>query len=325
MHLVSHDEIDGLNQACNAPDTGLCRPSLGLAKSDMAVNQRIYRRFRLLVAPRERDAVRALYRLFQVAAAAFVLVFAINLLSIGKSSFGEWGDFFGGVLNPVFTFLTFMGLLVTIVLQQTELREARAEMKRSADALHEQNLSLRRQTFEATFFQMLSVHTGIVSSVDLTSDEGKVTRGRDCFSIFYTRLTKIYRANCEKAKGKHTDEQVLRLSYRLFWRTHQVELGHYFRYLYNVVRFIKESDFVDGPYLRLVRAQLSDQEALLLFYNCIASDYGANFKQLAEEFALLDNMPRVRVLNESHLELIDGSAFKRRGEPLYLSKDRKEE
>jgi type I restriction enzyme M protein len=39
MHLVSHDEIDGLNQACNAPDTGLCRPSLvKVAKTAMILN-----------------------------------------------------------------------------------------------------------------------------------------------------------------------------------------------------------------------------------------------------------------------------------------------
>lgn len=280
----------------------------------MSVNQRVYKRFRLIVAPREHDAVRSLYRLFQIAVVALAVIFLVNLLSIGKSTFGEWGDFFGGVLNPILTFLTFMGLLVTIVLQQTELRETRTEMKRSADALHEQNISLHRQTFEATFFQMLSVHTGIVASIDLVSDEGKVTRGRDCFSVFYTRLNKIYRENIQKANGKHSNEEVLRLSYKLFWKNHQVELGHYFRYLYNVIRFIKDSGFVEGPYLRLIRAQLSDQEALILFYNCIASEYGKNFKDLAEEFALLDNMPKIRVLQSSHLSLIDASAFTKRAE-----------
>ncbi|MFE0844071.1 putative phage abortive infection protein [Achromobacter insolitus] len=161
---------------------------------------------------------------------------------------------------------------------------------------------------------MLSVHTGIVASIDLVSDEGKVTRGRDCFSVFYTRLTKIYRENAQKANGKHSDENVLRLSYQLFWKKHQVELGHYFRYLYNVIRFIKESGFVEGPYLRLIRAQLSDQEALILFYNCIASEYGENFRDLAVEFALLNNMPKIRVLQSSHLSLIDASAFTKSAE-----------
>jgi hypothetical protein len=267
-------------------------------------NQKLYRAFRGLVAPRGRNSIRSLYRLFQFAIAALVLVLVVNLLAIGKSSFGEWGDFFGGVLNPIFTLLTFTGVLITIVLQQTELRESRAEMRRSADALQEQTKSLQRQNFEATFFQMLSVHTALVSAIDLVDDQNRTTRGRDCFNVFYTRLNKIYRDQLEKSNGKYSDEKVLRLSYKLFWKKHQVELGHYFRYLYNTVRFVNESAFVGGPYIRLVRAQLSDQETLLLFYNCIASEYGERFKILAEEFSLLDNMPKIRVLKVTHLKMI---------------------
>lgn len=275
----------------------------------MTRNQKLYRIFRALISPRRRNSIRSLYRLFQLAIAALIVVFAVNLLSLGKSTFGECGDFFGGVLNPLFTLLTFTGILITIVLQQTELRESRVEMKRSADALHEQNESLRRQNFEATFFQMLTVHTSIVTSIDLVDDENKVTRGRDCFTVFYRRLNKTYRENLQKANGKHSDEKVLRLAYKLFWKVHQVELGHYFRYLYNLVRFVKESPFKDGPYIRLLRSQLSDQETLLLFYNCIASEHGDKFKMLAEEFSLFDNMPKVRVLKNEHLELIDQRAL----------------
>lgn len=236
------------------------------------------------------------------------LVFVVNLFSIGKSSFGEWGDFFGGVLNPILTFLMFMGLLITIVIQQTELQESRVELRRSADALRDQNESLRKQNFENTFFQMLEIHNQIVNAIDLVSEQGRVTRGRDCFSVFYTRFNKIYRENKEKANGKYTEESVLKLAYQLFWKEHQTELGHYFRYLYNVVRFIKESKQVDGPYLRLIRAQLSDQELLLLFYNCV-SDNGGNFTPLVEEFALLDNIPKIRLLDKMHDGMLQPCAF----------------
>lgn len=275
----------------------------------LSKNQKLYRAFRRLVAPRDRNSIRSLYRLFQLAIAALFLITAVNFLSIGKSSFGEWGDFFGGVLNPIFTLLTFTGVLITIVLQQTELRESRTEMRRSADALQEQTKNLQRQNFEATFFQMLSVHTSLVNAIDLVDENQRTTRGRDCFNVFYTRLNKIYREQLGKSNGKYSDESVLKLSYQLFWKRHQVELGHYFRYLYNIIRFIKESEFTDGPYIRLIRAQLSDQETLLLFYNCVASEHGERFKALAEEFALLDNMPKIRVLKEKHLELIDATAL----------------
>lgn len=274
----------------------------------MKLDQKLYRHFVLLISPRGKSPLRPLYRLFQLAAGALLLVFIVNLFSIGKSSFGEWGDFFGGVLNPLLTFLTFMGLLITIVIQQTELRESRLELKRSADALREQSESLKKQNFESTFFQMLSIHNGIVNSIDLVNDEGKLARGRDCFSVFYTRFNKIYRENKAKANGKHPNQSIVKLSYKLFWKNHQTELSHYFRYLYNLVRFIKESSFVDGPYVRLVRAQLSDQELLLLFYNCV-SENGGNFTALVEEFALLDNLPKLRLLEKSHSDMLKSSAF----------------
>lgn len=283
-------------------------------RSMPTTHQKLYRAFRGLVAPRGRNSIRSLYRLFQFAIGALTIVLVVNIFAIGKSSFGEWGDFFGGVLNPIFTLLTFTGVLITIVLQQTELRESRTEMRRSADALQEQTKSLKLQNFESTFFQMLSVHTALVGAIDLIDDEGRTTRGRDCFNVFYTRLNKIYREQLVKSNEKYSDDAVLRLSYQLFWKKHQVELGHYFRYLYNIVRFVKESVYADGPYIRLVRAQLSDQETLLLFYNCIASEHGKRFKKLAEDFSLLDNMPKIRVLKEHHLELIDPSALQSPGE-----------
>lgn len=274
----------------------------------MTINQKIYKQFVSLISPRRKRTVRPLYSLFKLAIAAVIIVFVINLFAINKSTFGEWGDFFGGVLNPILTFLTFMGLLITIVIQQTELSESRVELKRSADALHDQNESLKKQNFENTFFQMLEIHNQIVNSIDLISDEGKVTRGRDCFSVFYTRFNKIYRENKEKANGKHNEESVVKLAYQLFWKDHQTELGHYFRYLYNVVRFIKDANQTDGPYLRLIRAQLSDQELLLLFYNCV-SDNGGNFTPLVEEFALLDNLPTIRLLSKKHQSMIGSKAF----------------
>lgn len=268
--------------------------------------RRGYRFFLAIVSPGKKTNFRALYLLFLTAALAITLVFFVNIFTIGTSSFGEWGDFFGGVLNPILTFLTFMGLLITIVIQQTELRESRIELKRSADALTDQVKNINKQSFESTFFKMLDTHSGIVDSIDLSDPNGNVTRGRDCFTIFYRRLERTYR---QRISVNSDDIRTLESAYKEFWADHQQELGHYFRFLYNVIRFIKESDYKCGIYIRLIRAQLSDQELLLIFYNCIASEHGNRFKPLVEEFALLDNMPKLRVISNHHLALIDSAAF----------------
>ncbi|WP_431037509.1 putative phage abortive infection protein [Pseudomonas yamanorum] len=273
------------------------------------VRSKSYKAFLNVVGGEDSSTTKGLYRLFIVAAAAVILVFLVNLFSIGKSSFGEWGDFFGGVLNPILTFLTFMGLLITIVIQQAELKESRKEFKRSADALDEQSKSLKKQNFESTFFQMLSLHNDIVNSVDLLdSESGNVTKGRDCFRVFYTRLARIYRETKGKGKGKYPPESIARLSYALFWKDHQAELGHYFRYMYNLIKFVDESEFSQGPYIKLIRAQLSDQELFLLFYNSIC-DQGQKFRKYIEKYELFDNMPTIRILDEKHLTLYPDCSY----------------
>ena len=155
---------------------------------------------------------RPLYALFRAAVIACLLVFIVNAFSFGKSTFGEWGDFFGGVLNPILTFLTFMGLLFTIVLQQTELRESRKEFERSANALELQNQAIEKQSFESTFFQMLLLHNQIINSIDLVKGRtGQTTRGRDCFSVFYSRLAKYFRATKE-AHPEMTQQELIDLA-----------------------------------------------------------------------------------------------------------------
>ncbi len=227
-------------------------------------------------------------------------------------SLGPFGDFFGGVLNPILSFLAFIGVLFTVALPKVELNLTRTELERSANALENQNRSTDKQNFEASFFRMLTLHNSIVNSIDLTnSTNGNRIEGRDCFRTFYTRLTKLYRENTKKGGGKYSDERILSLSYKVFWKDVQLDLGHYYRYLFNIIKFIDESEYRDGYYIKLLRAQLSDQELLLLFYNCL-SDVGNKFREYAEKFALFDNLPAVRLLNKGHRDRMAPSAFGQR-------------
>ncbi|MFJ5537361.1 putative phage abortive infection protein [Vreelandella titanicae] len=275
----------------------------------MNLNKKLYLFFLDIIGSEDEKTSKALYRLFQIALLAVTVVFTVNLFFNGKSSFGEWGDFFGGVLNPILTFLTFMGLLITIVIQQSELKESRKEFKRSADALNEQSRSMKKQNFENTLFQMLALHNDIVNSIDLTDKEtGITTTGRDCFRVFYTRLARIYRKKENNANGSTTPEILISNAYKAFWRVHQTELAHYFRYLFNVIKFIDESNFSDGPYIKLIRAQLSDSELFILFYNS-QTEQGKKFVEYIEKYSLFDNMPTLKLLNKSHKGLIGSKAY----------------
>lgn len=222
---------------------------------------------------------------------------------------GSWGDFIGGTLNPILTFFAFIGVLLSIYLQRLELGLTRRELERSADALEKQITSIEKQNFEVAFFQMLSTFNAIVDSIDLyNKDNGMESSGRDCFRVFYTRLNKIYRENKQKGGKAHSREAILRLSYFNFWKNHQLELGHYFRFLFNIFRFLDESPASERYHVKLLRAQLSDQELLILYYNCL-SEQGKKFREYAIKYELFDNLPTVRLLEDSHVSLMDDRAF----------------
>lgn len=68
---------------------------------------------------------------------SYMLMHGYNL-STSQEVWGQFGDFFGGFLNPIYALLAFLALLYTISLQSAELRQATAEFRRSADSMQQQ-------------------------------------------------------------------------------------------------------------------------------------------------------------------------------------------
>ena len=109
-------------------------------------------------------------------------------LSDSHERWGQFGDYVGGLLNPTLSLLALIALLATVTLQVRELRMSARDLKNSAEALVKQNEAIRTQNFEASFFQLLRLHNDIVNAVDLVSQQGRLTKGRDCFRVFLERL-----------------------------------------------------------------------------------------------------------------------------------------
>lgn len=89
-----------------------------------------------------------------LAITAFIIMVSVLCSIIAQFGFspdspieqwGAFGDFMGGTLNPIFAFLSFICLLMTIVLQNTELKETRKEFTRVANANEQQLLLISNQ------------------------------------------------------------------------------------------------------------------------------------------------------------------------------------
>ena len=231
---------------------------------------------------------------------------------------GTFGDMFGAV-NALFSGLAFAALVYTVWMQRIELQLQRKELSLTRQELRgqkiqltEQNATLVMQRFENTFFELLKVHGQIVESIDLQRDDGRTTKGRDCFRTFHHRLRGHFSRTPRSSKDE-VELTIVRKVYQAFFCDHEHELSHYFRHLYHIIKFVKQSDAADKRrYTNFVRAQLSSYELAMLFYDGISEAGSEKFKPLLEEFAILKHLQKELLFDPSghpafyHSDAYDG-------------------
>jgi hypothetical protein len=102
-----------------------------------------------------------------------------NLKDYNESCRGTFGDMFGGV-NALFSGLAFCGIIITILLQSSELRlqreeikENRKELVRTTDIQRKQSISLDRQAENLKISARLSA---LNTLVNYYTEKGKAER-----------------------------------------------------------------------------------------------------------------------------------------------------
>lgn len=250
---------------------------------------------------------KVLLKVLVFAVFAAILLLLIDLWLILKAdkldAIGVFGDFFGGVLNPIFTFLTLFGLIVTIVIQRQELGLARIEYEKTADALG-------MQAVETTFFNILDLHHNIVENLKV--DISELKGGSALVNITEEIISGFIKISHERVfLGRRAFEETLNFityktdscnemveRYKLIQDKHNHVLGHYFRNLYQALKIIDAynenilSKEQKRKYASILRAQLSTKELALLFINCLegVSDKG-QFKNLIIKYSMLEHLP----------------------------------
>jgi Putative phage abortive infection protein len=225
-------------------------------------------------------------------------------------------------LNALFSGLAFWGVIYAILLQKSELvlqREelglTRGEVRGQKEQLEVQNRTLKQQRFENTFFSLLNLFSSIVNSIEIKRSRmigdtpDTIASGRECFSKF----TSDFRTHYSAQQREHADwghRTLCATAYDHFFNSRQGFVGHYFRTLYNIVKFIMTSEVENKQmYVNILRAQLSSSELTLLFYNCISKYGSEKFKLMVEQFGLLENMDFSGLIDPKHRELFNESAF----------------
>lgn len=251
---------------------------------------------------------------------------------------GQVGDFFGGVLNPLLSFMALIAVLFTIKMQSKELKEAKEETRIANRIQDKQTTVFERQNFESVLFRLLDVHSRLAERIRAPRRLGE----GDHFKFLVNSVIELVNENSDSLNRSQFDwtninsfflhqeelkklnsEGLARLMQALkevIHQEHAILLSQYFRNMYQILKLIdnfklevyeEESDkgkkskrqlrmeyFQRRQYCNILRAQLSDDELKILYFNCL-DRRGHGLKYYVEKYSLLKHIDKSSFLNVS--------------------------
>ncbi len=265
----------------------------------------------------------------------FPLLLQIINPSNSLNELAQLGDSYGAI-NSLFSGLALAGIVISIYMQSQDLKLNREELKLTraelaltrdeikgqteqleaqADSMKVQNEQILKQSFESTFFQMLGLHNEIVDSLSvvqqatLFSGRGnEMCRGREAFHGLFEMYIERKKAE-DKMYNKEKIED-FEFYYKDFYDNHSGEIGHYFRNIYIILKFVDSGDVADKKfYTNILRAQLSTYELALLLLNCYSEHGKEKHKPLIEKYALFEHLPFMDFPYNEIYQLYEREAF----------------
>lgn len=274
--------------------------------------------------------------------------FLAEKLTTIKSEKGLFGDSFGA-LNSFFSAFALLGVYFTVRMQRQQIQMQRDEIHNQNLEIGKNKELRRIEQFENSFFNLLNQHNELLNSIGYIGkryEEDKEKRGKEALEAIFFRFRDYNSSWFEelnnpsiKACLRFTDiaidgnfknqwallkkfssdiNELNRCEINLQWETNykktDYKTGYFFRSLFNLIAFVdrfetSNTEFDKAIYTKLIRAQLSMGEILLIFYNCI-SDLGAEkFKPLVEKYSLLKGIDENLLLHQSHKDLYDKKAY----------------
>ncbi|WP_156428949.1 MULTISPECIES: hypothetical protein [Pseudomonas] len=112
--------------------------------------------------------------------AAYSFYFILNPHIPEPSELGPLGDFIGGNINPILTFISTIVLVETFVVQSHAAKLAREESKEAREALRQQTKTAAIQIFETSFFNIVNMCLNDFSSTEIVKN-GRSIKGSKAF------------------------------------------------------------------------------------------------------------------------------------------------
>lgn len=241
-----------------------------------------------------------------VAVLVYAIVFRELPVTESPGAWGTFGDFLGGLLNPLVSTLTLFVAVSVWKLQREELELTRNELAQTKLAMEDQAQTTKQQRQEQRFFDLFNVYQRTVDS------------------IFFVKRTALplgeFQTNCT---GKHAiaqfiaspDAEQLRIYDKSGYESWNIEtidqtkqrevlvtiwnkeifsslFDHYFRVIHHILTeaetLLKDEHI---RYINLFRTQLSRSELFIIGFNLWLNDDAKQMIPLFEKYCLLKHLP----------------------------------
>ncbi len=230
----------------------------------------------------------------------FVYIFTFHKLPLNENpaAWGSFGDYMGGLLNPIISLFTLVVAVSVWQLQKTELLETRK-------ALEEQGKTAEQQRREQRFFDLLNLYRATVDSIVLEYSRlsGAISTtysaiGKRAFGLltsasdanpFPQRIRSFFSAQGDYPHWEDPDP----IYVSSLWQKHSPVLDHYFRVVFTLLREAEPLLHDDRfRYIKILRAQLSRDEVCLIAMNLLFDEEGQRMRNLVKEYGLLKHLPQ---------------------------------
>jgi hypothetical protein len=292
----------------------------------------------------ESDSIGLIFIFTSIFVLLGICIFPVKILATIQD-YGNYGGFLGGTIGTVLSFVAVVLVYKTFHLQKKELEETKSLLKSQTfestffhmlDMLSSIARDLDKSSkdkFFTTFgdnlryyFNVGSGNTKFMEYIysELIADKESLEKLKDAYTDDSNEYPYFY--------GDVYDEDLSRQIYkwvnasdanyelyvgRIFSFVYDksgARTSHYFRHMYQLFKLIisqfpkKEEEKLRRFYINLVVAQLSANQLVVLFYNCL-SDEGLSysgdvpeqkFRKIVTEYGMMDNTDRNLLMNESH-------------------------
>lgn len=220
----------------------------------------------------------------------YLIQFHKNTISNDPEKWGVFGDYLSGTLGTVSAII---GLYYIYLSYRESLRKREEEKE-----------EIKISSFENKFFKLLEFYNQLVNDIIYDQHDSDY-HGKKAIACYRTDVVSYLKRLLDSIEWRNPDKTKIQTEindlYRRIYNGEVSSIGHYFRFVYHIFKYIDESNLLESQklfYAKLFRSQFTADEMILLGINCL-TEYGERFNLYIEKYSVLH-----RLMNEHELRAL---------------------